>query len=206
MTATDGFDLFLMLVCATLVFLVIFLISKRNSKGILSNRFLLFGAIAALAFVSFAAKDSIAGYYRQIFRPSPYDFSEFKSIVFKYGEGDSLVNQYNSETGEYQYLDRSNQLVKTQMYLTRNDLLYLHRKAAELGFWDFPSKELNTDTTNTNGVRPFEYLVEFNYRHSTKTVLFDANYDGPQQLVDANRLLIKEIESAINEADDRQKK
>ncbi len=206
MTTTDGFDLFWVLLCATLVFAVIFLVSKRKSKGILGRRFLLFGAIAALAVVSFAAKDSIVVYYRQIFRPSPYDFSEFKSIVFKYGEGDSLGNQYNSETGEYQYLNRSNQLVKTQMYLTRNDLLYLHRKAAELGFWDFPAKELNTDTTNTNGVKHFRYFIELNYGQKTKTVLFDANYDGPQQLVEANRLLIKEIESVINEADDRQKK
>jgi hypothetical protein len=206
MTASDGSGLFLTLVCATLVFAVLFLISKRKSKGILGKRFLLWGAIALLVVVSLAAKNTIVNYYDQIFAPSPYDFSEFKSIVFKYGEGDSLVNQYNSATGDYQYLNRQNQLVKTHLYLTRNDLLYLHRKAAEVGFWDFPSKELNTDTTNTNGAKPFKYFIEFDYQHKTKTVLFDANYEGSPQVADANRLLIQEIETVISGADDRQKK
>jgi hypothetical protein len=206
MTSPDGLGLFLILLCATLVFAVIFLISKRKSKGILGRRFLLVGAIVALVIVFLAAKNTIFSYYDQIFAPSPYDFSEFKSIVFKYGEGDSLVNQYNSATGEYQYLNRQNQLVKTRLYLTRNDLLYLHRKAAELGFWEFPAKELNTDTTSNDGAKPFKYFIELNYRQKTKTVLFDANYDGPQKLADANRLLIREIETVISGADDRQKK
>ncbi|HZY38074.1 MAG TPA: hypothetical protein VFE53_15570 [Mucilaginibacter sp.] len=206
MTSNDGFGLFLILLSVALAFGVLFLISKRKSKGILGNRFLLFGAMAALLIILFAAKDTIVSYYQQMFKPSPYDFSEFKSIVFKYGEGDSLVNQYNSATGEYQYLNKQNELVKTRLYLTRNDLLYLHRKAAELGFWDFPSKELNTDTTNTNGVKPIEYFIELDYQHKIKTVVFSSRYEGSTQLVDANRLLIKEIESVISEAGDRQKK
>src|SRR5580700_5478429 len=117
MTTPDGFGLFLILLCAALVFGLIFLLSKRKSKGILGNRFLLLGAIAVLVIALLTGKDAIIGYYLQIFRPSPYDFSEFKSIVFKYGEGDSLVNQYNSATGKYQYLNRNNQLVKTHLYL-----------------------------------------------------------------------------------------
>jgi len=206
MNSTDGFGLFLILLCAALLFGVIFLISKRKSDGFLGHRFLLFGAIAVLLIVLFAAKDTMVSYYQQLFKPLPYDFSEFKSIVFKYGEKDSLLNQYNSATGEYQYLNRQNQLVKTHLYLTRNDLLYLHNKAAEAGFWDFPAKELNTDTTNSNGAKPFEYLIEFDYQHHSKKVLFDANYDGPQQMVLANRQLIQEIENVISEADERQKK
>jgi hypothetical protein len=37
-------------------------------------------------------------------------------------------------------------------------------------------------------------------------VVFDANYPGPQKLVDANMTLIKEIQTALNEAQARQKK
>ena len=206
MNSPDGFGLFLILLCTALLFAVIFLISKRKSKGILGHRLVLAGAIVLLVIVSLAARGAIVNYYNQLFAPSPYDFSEFRSIVFKYGEGDSLVNQYNSATGDYQYLNRQNRLVKTHLYLTRNDLLYLHRKAAELGFWDFPAKELNTDTAANNGAKPFKYFIELNYRQKTKTVLFDANYEGSAQLADANRLLIQEIESVISGADDRQKK
>ena len=206
MTTTDGSGLILILIFAALFCGVFFLVFKRKSEGVLGNRFLLLGATAALIIFSFMAKGALVTLYQQIFAPSPYDFSEFKSIVFKYGEADSLVNQYNSATGEYQYLDRSNHIVKTKLYLTGNDLLYLHRKAAEVGFWDFPANEVNTDTTGSNSVKPIEYMVALNYLHKTKTVLFSTNYNGPQRLVEANRELIKEINEIISGAGERQKK
>ncbi len=206
MTTTDGSGPVLILIFAALFCAVLFLLFKRKSEGILGNRFLLFGATAALIIFFFMARGAMVTLYQQIFAPSPYDFSEFKSIVFKYGEGDSLVNQYNSATGEYQYLDRSNHTVKTKLYLTANDLLYLHRRAAELGFWNFPEKEVNPDTTNTNGVKPITYLVGFNYQHKSKKVLFSTNYNGPQPLIEANRELIKEIQDIMSGAGERQKK
>jgi len=206
MTTTNGSDLALILIFAALFCVVLFLVFKRKSEGFLGNRFLRLGATAAMGIFFFMARGALVTLYQQIFAPSPYDFSEFKSIEFKYGEMDSLVNQYNSATGDYQYLDRSNHLVKTRLYLTVNDLLYLHRKAAEAGFWSFPADEVNNDTTNTNGVKPMEYLVGFNYQHRTKKVLFSANYNGPQPLVEANRQLIKEIQDVLSAAEERQKK
>jgi hypothetical protein len=206
MTTPDGSGLILILIFAALFFGVLFLVFKRKSSGILGNRFLLLGATAVLVIFFFMARGAMVTLYQQMFKPLPYDFSEFKSIVFEYGENDSLVNQYNSATGEYQYLDRSNSLIKTHLYLTATDLLYLHRKAAESGFWDFPSKEINTDTTNNNGVKPTEYLVELNYQHKTKKVLFSTNYEGPPELIEANRLFIKEIQDILSQAGERQKK
>jgi hypothetical protein len=145
-------------------------------------------------------------YYGRMFKNAPYKFTEFKSFVFKYGDGDSLVNQYNSLTGDYQYLNNRDSLIKTNLLLTKNDLLYLHRKAADIGFWDFPSVELNSDTTKFKGHKPPHYYIEFNYQRKSKKVLFDASFDGDVRLKDANVQMIKEIMHVLADAQDKQKK
>lgn len=145
-------------------------------------------------------------YYGVMIKNAPYKFSEFDHISLEYGTTDSLLNKYNSKNGDYQYLTRHDSLVKKHLHLSQNDLLYLHRKAADLGFWDFPSKELSGDTSKIHGQKPARYIIEFAYKRKTKRVVFDNNFLGDPKLVDANERLIKEILQRINDADQAQKK
>ena len=117
-----------------------------------------------------------------------------------------MLNSYNSATGEYQYLNKHDSLVKKTLFLKKSELLYLHRKASELGLWDFPSVETMNDTANLKVAKPLRYDIEFNYQRKSKKVLFDANFNGPTKLVDANEQVIKEIMSVLDEAESRQKK
>lgn len=144
-------------------------------------------------------------YYSIMIKNAPYKFAEFDHMSIQYGTGDSLVNKYNSKTGDYQYLTNKDSLVKKHLRLTKADLLYLHRKAAELGFWDFPTREVNDTLKITSGPKPPRYLIEFSYKRKTKKVLFDEAYDGNPKLKDANEQLIKQIQQVLNDADDRQK-
>ena len=140
-------------------------------------------------------------YYGMMIKNAPYKFSEFESITFKYGLGDSLVNQYDSKTGNYQYLNQNDSLVKTYVKLRKDDLLYLHRKAADLGFWNFP-KEIVPDESAPKRNSP-RYYLEFKYQRKTKQVLFDLDYNGDMKLKDAARILIEEVSRTINDAQDR---
>jgi hypothetical protein len=134
---------------------------------------------------------------------APYKFSEFESMSVQYGERDSLVNKYDSKTGDYQYLNRADSLVKKKLRLTKDDLLYLHRKAADLGFWDFPVDE--TGDTVKAGRKPLRYIIEFKYQRKSKRVVFDENFNGDTRLIDANQGLIKEITQVLNRAEGDQK-
>ncbi|HZY38073.1 MAG TPA: hypothetical protein VFE53_15565 [Mucilaginibacter sp.] len=145
-------------------------------------------------------------YYAQVFNHAPYNFSEFKSFVFKYGSRDSMVNYYNSATGEYDYLDKHNVLIKKHVFLTKLELDSLHVDARQLGFWDFPQMEVNTDTTSPGFGRAPRYFIQFNYKRRSKQVLFDADYSGPIKLIDANKIMIKKITNILSGAEDRQKK
>ncbi|RYU92362.1 hypothetical protein EWM62_02690 [Mucilaginibacter terrigena] len=141
-------------------------------------------------------------YYGMILKNAPYKFSEFESIQFQYGYGDTLRNKYDSRTGDYQYVNKRDSLIKMKLILSKNELLYLHRKAADLGFWDFPANELNPKVKG----RVPRFVTQFNYQHKSKKVVYDASYDGPESLVDANERLIKEFQKVLNEAEARQKK
>lgn len=138
-------------------------------------------------------------YYGMMVKNAPYKFAEFEGLKLEYGYNDSLLNKYNSITGDYQFVNRKDSVVKMHMKLNKDDLLYLHRKAAELGFWDFPSKEIKHDPK----IRSMRYIIEFKYKRKTKRVVFDDAYQGNDKLIDANQRLIKEIQSKLDENEAR---
>src|SRR5882757_2838980 len=144
-------------------------------------------------------------YYSRMIKNAPYKFTEFKSFVIQYGTSDSLLNKYDSKTGNYQYLNKKDSLIKTNLLLKSSELLFLHRKAAELGFWDFPSDERG-DSTKYKGEKPTRYYIEFNYQRKSKKVLFDESFNGDAKLKDANENVIKEILHVLADAEDRKKK
>lgn len=144
-------------------------------------------------------------YYAGVFKNAPYKFTEFVSIDFQYGTGDSLINKFNSRTGKYQFVDGRDSLVKMDLHLPKEELLYLHRKAAELGFWDFPEVEMGDTTIRRNGMKPPRYLIEFKYKRKTKRVLYDASYNSDLKLKDANEQLIKEINKVLHEEEGKEK-
>ncbi|MDR6943584.1 hypothetical protein [Mucilaginibacter pocheonensis] len=144
-------------------------------------------------------------YYGMMIKNAPYRFSDFDSMSIQYGPVDSLVNKYDSKTGDYQYVNKRDSLVKMHLRLTQDDLLYLHRKAADLGFWDFPANEL-ADTAKGRKDKSIRYIIEFKYKKKSKRVVFDSEYVGDPRLIDANKNLIKEIEQSLLTAEERLKK
>jgi hypothetical protein len=141
-------------------------------------------------------------YYSIMVKNAPYRFSDFESITFKYGLGDSLVNQYDSKTGYYQYVNSRDSLVKTRVKLRKDDLLYLHRKAAELGFWNFPEEIISEESDAKSSNIPHYYL-EFKYKDKTKHIVFDTGYKDDPKLNDAAKTLITEVSNMINDVRDR---
>jgi len=146
-------------------------------------------------------------YYSMVLKNAPYKFTEFVSMQFQYGPGDSLVNKYDSKTGIYQYVNAKDSLVTKKLHLTELELSYLHHKVADLGFWDFPENQVNAkDSVDAAGNKPLHYYIAFNYKRKSKKVWYDKAYDGPQKLVEADGMVIKEIQKILDEAEAREKK
>lgn len=141
-------------------------------------------------------------YYSIMVKNAPYRFTDFESITFKYGLGDSLVNQYDSKTGYYQYVNSRDSLVKTKVKLRKDDFLYLHRKAAELGFWNFP-EQIVGEESDLNSAKLPHYYLEFKYKEKTKFIHFDTGYKKDPKLSDAAKNLITEVTNMISDVRDR---
>ncbi|SKB38214.1 hypothetical protein [Daejeonella lutea] len=141
-------------------------------------------------------------YYSIMVKNAPYRFADFESITFKYGLGDSLVNEFNSKTGDYQYINSRDSLIRTKVRMRKDDLLYLHRKAAELGFWNFPEKISGEGNPNHSTNSP-QYYIEFKYKGKAKHVLYDAQNTESPKLNDAAKSLITEISNMINDTRDK---
>jgi hypothetical protein len=132
---------------------------------------------------------------------APYKFAEFEGLKVKSGLGTHYDKTYSSKTQQYQYLNTRDSSIKMKVKLSKDDLLYVHRKAAELGLWSWPEKMLSDST----GKVP-RYYLEFDYQHKKKVIEIDADYNKNIKLRDAAMELIKTVDGVIEDAADNQKR
>lgn len=141
-------------------------------------------------------------YYTPMLRNAPFRSAEFVSIVYQWGPGNKLENSYNSATGAYQYVDARDSVVKTNVKLRPDDILYLHRKANELGLWNFPEVIANQGT-NLDSSKVLRYVIQFNYKRKSKKVIFVTDYNEIPKLRDLAKQMTGLISKSINDAEER---
>lgn len=139
-----------------------------------------------------------AVYYGRMIRNAPYNFSEFRSLTFKFGMGEDLVNQYTSADSTYRYLNREDSLVVTKVALTRAELQEIHRRAIDLGMWDFP------ETIGDRSSPAPHYYLALNYKRKTKVLLLDEAFAGDEKLRLAAKTMIDLVDQMLNDAEERQ--
>lgn len=134
---------------------------------------------------------------------APYRYSDFESIEITYGFPDSMLNHFDSQTLEYNYLTKDGELIKDSLKLRDDDLLYLHRKAQELGFWNLPD-DMTVDLTQRDpDERLPRYRLAYHYKEKTKTVVLDPDFPGPTKMVEAGRSTIDEVLKMLASANAR---
>ena len=141
-------------------------------------------------------------YYLPMFKNAPYKLAEFESLQIKWGEGNDLVNSYDSATGEYHYLNGRDSLIKVNVKLRKDDILYLHSKANELGFWNFPELIANAGTDLKTSKVP-RYVMQFNYKKKSKVVTFVSDYNEIVKLRGLAEQMKTLMLQSINEAEER---
>lgn len=142
-------------------------------------------------------------YYSNMVKNAPFRYSDFEYISIQYGTPDSMLNSYHSATYDYQYLNRENEIVKKKLKLTSDDLLYLHRKAMEMGFWNVDDDMTTSRADSLEGRNVPRYILEYKYKEKGKTVTMDADYLGNQKMMDAAKTTIEAVLDRINVANAR---
>lgn len=144
-------------------------------------------------------------YYMPILRNAPFRSDEFVSFQYKWGAGNDLVNSYDSATGDYQYLNTKDSLIKTNVKLRENDIIYLHNKANELGYWNFPEVIANAGT-DLNKSKVLRYVFQFNYKRKSKKVVFVTDYNEIPKLRDVANQMKTLVSQSIGDAAERYSK
>lgn len=143
-------------------------------------------------------------YYAPIIRNAPFKAKEFVSLEYKWGLGDSLVNSYNSATGEYRYLNDHDSLIIKHLELNERDKKFLDSNADEQGFWNLPTVVANNEKDLKNS-KILRYFIKFNYQKKSKEVTYFSNFNGNSRMKGAATKMQKIIEQTIIDADERQK-
>lgn len=138
-------------------------------------------------------------YYSSMIQKAPFRYVDFQSIVLQYGEGDDLVNTFDSSTGLFTYANSRDSLVTDTIRMRKDDLLYLHRKAAELGFWNLPD-DMSTASVEGRDPEVPRFILQYNYAEKSKTVTYDADFEGNPKMKDAARSVIDEVRRVMSDA------
>ncbi|WP_422801818.1 hypothetical protein [Sphingobacterium sp. Mn56C] len=139
-------------------------------------------------------------YYASMIKNAPFRFADFESIEITYGTPGEMLNSYNSKTQIYTYLTKDDKLVTDTLKLRNDDLLYLHRKAQELGFWNVDNDMTTVRKDSTEGRNVARYILKFTYKEKSKEVTLDADYDGTQKMKDAAKSTIDAVLTMLAEA------
>lgn len=141
-------------------------------------------------------------YYRPMLRNAPFRSKDFQSVEFKWGMGNNLENTYNSATGAYTYVDGRDSVIHTNVKLRKNEMIYLHSKASELGFWNFPEVIANKGTDlKTSGV--LRYVIRFNYKTKSKEVTYLTDYNEIPKLKGLAEQMKSLVAQSINDSEER---
>lgn len=138
-------------------------------------------------------------YYSIMLNNAPFRYADFQSIVLTYGDDEDLSNRFDSETGIFTYVNSRDSLVSDTLRMRDDDLLYLHRKAAELGFWNLPEDMTGTGFASTDSAEVPRFILQYNYEEKSKTVTFDADFDGNPKMKDAARSVIDEVRRVLSD-------
>lgn len=155
--------------------------------------------IATIAVIIIAG---IGGYYLINLKQGPYSASNFVAVSYKWGVGDTLLNSYNSETGDYQYLDNRDSLIKTKVKLRANNIIFIHSKANELDLWRLPAVIANKNA-DLKSDKVLRYEMVFKYEGQTKKIIYLTDYDENQAIALAADELQNTIKKTIDEVEDR---
>lgn len=142
-------------------------------------------------------------YYSNMLKNAPFRYSDFESIEITYGTPNEMLNNYNTKTHAFQYLNNKDSLIHTTLKMRNDDLLYLHRKAQELGFWNVDNDMTSPRDNPDDGIDVPRYILKYTYKEKSKEVTLDADYPGNPKMKDAAKSTIDAVMTMIAEVQAR---
>jgi len=144
----------------------------------------------------------VGGYYVMKVRSGGKKAASFVSLTYKWGVGNTLQNSYDSKTGEYQFIDQNDKLIKENFKLRTNNIIFLHSKINEQDLLNIPDTIANSKA-DLSDPKVLRYEFKFVYDDSTKNIIYLTNYDKDPIIGNKAHGLQKVVQQIITEAEER---
>lgn len=144
----------------------------------------------------------VGGFYVMKMRSGGKKAASFVSLTYKWGVGDTLQNSYDSKTGNYQFIDQREQLIKENFKLRTNNIIFLHSKINEQDLLNIPDMVANPQA-NLKDPKVLRYEFKFVYDDTTKNIIYLTNYDKDLLISEKAKSLQKVVQQIITEAEER---
>ena len=144
----------------------------------------------------------VGSFYIMKVRSGGKQAASFVSLTYKWGVGDTLQNSYNSKSGNYQFLDQRDQLVKENFKLRTNNVIFLHSKINEKDLLNIPDTIANAGV-NFKDPKVLRYELKLVYEDTSRNIIYFTNYDQDPVIATKARLLQQTIQQVISEAEER---
>ncbi|RZK50141.1 MAG: hypothetical protein EOO99_02845 [Pedobacter sp.] len=114
------------------------------------------------------------GYAWLTLKRNPHQASQLESMQVAWGKSFGKVNKYNSQSGDYQFVDSRDSLFKVNFKLRKSEVIYLNAKLFELGFWDLPEMM----GSNKKAVDQDYFYLEVKYKDKLKKLEIYSDYES----------------------------
>lgn len=144
----------------------------------------------------------VGAYFVMKMRSGGKRAASFVSLTYKWGVGDTLQNSYDSKTGEYQFIDQRDQLIKEKFKIRTNNVIFLHSKINEGDLLNIPDTVANAQA-NLKDPKVLRYEFKFVYDDTTKNIIYLTNYDKDPVIRNRADGLQSVVQQIIAEAEER---
>ena len=144
----------------------------------------------------------VGGYYIMKLRSGGKKAVAFVSLNYQWGVGDTLQNSYDSKTGNYQFLDQQDRLIKENFKLRTNNVIYLHSRIDEQDLLNIPDTIANKNA-DLKDPKVLRYQFQFVYDDTTRNIIYLTNYDKDPVISNKASALQKVVQQIISEAEER---
>jgi hypothetical protein len=142
------------------------------------------------------------GFYISKIRGGGREAASFVSLNYSWGVGDTLQNFYDSQSGDYQFVNQRDSLIKENFRLRINNIIYLYSKMREGDLLSIPDTVANS-AEDLNNKELLRYEFDFVYDDTTRKIVYISNYDKDPEIAQKASGLQKLVEQIVLEAEDR---
>ncbi len=153
----------------------------------------------SILFISLIIILSGLGYVGYNLKRNPYPVSEFQGLSMRWGNTNGKQNSFDSQKGLYQFYDSRDSLFELPLKWKNNEIIYVHNKLFDMGFWNLPEELGRADSSQ----HQFFVDIQLKYKNKQKALKFYSDYEAKGGELDSAQAINQMLQKVLQESIER---